>query len=358
MAKFHTLQVGDIRQETADCVSVAFDVPASLQEEYKYIQGQYLTLKFRVKGEEIRRSYSLCSSPLADKELRIAVKKVKDGRGSGYITGQLKRGDRIEVMTPMGNFYTQLSASNKKNYVLFAGGSGITPMLSIIKTVLASEPSSRLVLFYGNRDEASCIFKATLDTLASGSGGRLQVFHIMEHPAPGTDELYKGLLSTEKIKLLAGKHLELSGDNEYFICGPGPMMENVKISLSELKVDEKNVHIEYFTAVLEAVNKAEAAESGGKDLMSRVTVIMDGQETSFDLAAGGQAILDQALDAGVDVPYACKGAVCCTCRAKLIEGKVKMDNNFALTDNEVKDGFILTCQSHPLTARVVVDYDV
>ncbi|HEV7232512.1 MAG TPA: 2Fe-2S iron-sulfur cluster-binding protein [Bacteroidia bacterium] len=358
MAKFNTLKVSDVRRETADCVSIAFDIPASLKADYTYIQGQYLTLKLKVKGEEIRRSYSLCSSPLADAEWRIAVKKVKDGRGSGFINGEVKVGDVMEVMTPMGNFHTALSPTAKKQYVLFAGGSGITPMLSIIKTVLKAEPGASLQLFYGNRDETSTIFKSSLDQLAGQSAGRFNVFYILENPTAPSEELYKGLLSKDKVKALLAKHTKLEGDYEVFICGPGPMMDNVKSALQELKTDEKRVHIEYFTAVLEAVNKAEAESAPGNDLVSQVTVIMDGQKTSFELATGGQAILDQALDAGVDVPYACKGAVCCTCRAKLLEGKVKMDNNYALTDNEVKEGYILTCQSHPLTSKVVVDYDV
>jgi ring-1,2-phenylacetyl-CoA epoxidase subunit PaaE len=358
MAKFNTLKVSDVRQETSDCVSIAFEVPVSLKADYTYIQGQYLTLKLKVKGEEIRRSYSLCSSPLADSEWRIAVKKVKDGRGSGFINGQVKVGDSMEVMTPMGNFHSSLAPSNKKQYVLFAGGSGITPMLSIIKTVLKAEPGASIQLFYGNKDEAATIFKTALDQLASQSEGRFRVFYVFETPSGSVDELYKGLLSKEKVKALLAKHCKLEGDYEVFICGPGPMMENVKFSLQEMKADDKRIHIEYFTAVLEAVNKAEAESAPGNDLVSQVTVIMDGQKTSFELATGGQAILDQALDAGVDVPYACKGAVCCTCRARLVEGKVKMDNNYALTDNEVKDGYILTCQSHPLTSKVVVDYDV
>jgi len=358
MAKFHSLKIADIRRETADCVSVAFELTEALQEEYKYIQGQYLTLKFKVNGTEIRRSYSLCSSPLADREMRIAVKKVKDGLGSGFINDKLKAGDQMEVMTPMGNFYTPLSPSNKKNYVLFAGGSGITPMLSIIKTIIQAEPFSTLILFYGNRDVQSIIFKKELEDLAGINSGRFGLYHVLENPTPGTSELYTGMLSKEKVKALMDKHIQKSSDNEYFICGPGPMMENVKASLQELKLDEKRIHIEYFTAVLEAVNKAEAASAGVADTFSKVTVIMDGQRTEFDLASNGNVILDQALDAGVDVPYACKGAVCCTCRAKLLEGKVKMDNNYALTDNEVKEGFILTCQSHPLTPVVVVDYDV
>jgi ring-1,2-phenylacetyl-CoA epoxidase subunit PaaE len=357
MAKFHSLRVSEVRRETADCVSVAFEIPAELKAEYQYIQGQYLTLKLTVNGEEIRRSYSLCSSPVADNEWRIAIKKVKDGRGSGFINDKLKAGDSMEVMTPMGNFYTPLNASNKKNYVLFAGGSGITPMLSIIKTILKAEPQSTLQLFYGNRDEASAIFKKVIDELAANSSGRLQVVHIMEHPAAGVDALYKGMLTREKTAELLKKHLSSKTDNEYFICGPGPMMENVKASLQEMKVDEKRLHIEYFTAVLEAVNKAEAMNTSASSSASKVTVIMDGRETEFELAENGQVILDAALDEGVDVPYACKGAVCCTCRAKLIEGKVKMDNNYALTDGEVKEGYILTCQSHPLTPKVVVNYD-
>ncbi len=357
MARFHTLTVADVKRETPDCVSIAFEIPASLKDEYNYIQGQYLTLKLTVKGEEIRRSYSLCSSPVADNELRIAVKKVLEGKGSGFLNGGLNKGDKVEVMTPMGNFHAPLSDKHAKNYVLFAGGSGITPMYSIIKTILKAEPKSTLGLFYGNRDAASAIFKTGIDELAAANPGRFKVYHILEQGA--ADELYKGVLSKEKVRQLIQQHIDSKADNEYFICGPGPMMENVKQVLQDLKTDEKKVHIEYFTAVLEAVKSAEANNAkAGTGNMSRVTVIMDGQSTEFDLSSEGQVILDKALDEGVDVPYACKGAVCCTCRAKVLEGKVRMDNNYALTDHEVKEGFILTCQSHPLTEKVVVDYDV
>jgi len=357
MARFHTLTVADVKRETPDCVSIAFEIPASLKDEYKYIQGQYLTLKLTVKGEEIRRSYSLCSSPVADNELRIAVKKVLEGKGSGFLNGGLNKGDKVEVMTPMGNFHAPLSDKNAKNYVLFAGGSGITPMYSIIKTILKQNPRAHLCLFYGNRDAASAIFKTGIDELAAAHSGRFKVHHILEQGA--AEELYKGVLSKEKVRQLIQQHIDSKGDNEYFICGPGPMMENVKQVLQDLKTEEKKVHIEYFTAVLEAVKSAEASNAkAGAGSMSRVTVIMDGQSTEFDLSSEGQVILDKALDEGVDVPYACKGAVCCTCRAKVLEGKVRMDNNYALTDHEVKEGFILTCQSHPLTEKVVVDYDV
>ncbi|MDQ3108898.1 MAG: FAD-binding oxidoreductase [Bacteroidota bacterium] len=357
MARFHRLKVAEITRETADCVSVVFDVPANVKEEFKYIQGQYLTLKLTVNGEELRRSYSLCTSPVADRELRVAVKKVKDGRASTFINDSLKAGDEMDVMTPMGNFHSPLSPTNKKNYVLFAGGSGITPMLSIIKTVLQSEPESKIILFYGNRDEAAIIFKKQLDTLAAANTERLKVHHILEHCGEDVDELCRGILMPDKVKSLVAKHVNLNADNMFFICGPGPMMENVKVVLADLKVDVKKILIEYFTAVEAAVKAAEEQSAVKEIIQSKVTVILDGEEVEFDLASNGKPILNVALDAGMDVPFACQGGVCCTCRAKLMEGKVTMDHNFALSQEELDNGYILTCQSHPVTEKVVVDFD-
>lgn len=357
MARFHKLKVSDVRKETADCVSIAFNVSPELKEEFKYIQGQYLTFKLMVNGEEIRRSYSLCSAP-AEPELRVAIKRVKDGRGSNFLCSNVKTGDEMEIMTPMGNFYSPLNPSNKKNYVLFAGGSGITPMFSIIKTVLKAEPNSTIQLFYGNLNEESTIFKKQLDEIAAANADRLSVVYILDKPASAIDDLHKGMMTADKVKALVAKYIDLKKPNEFFICGPGPMMENAKNVLEGSGVDKKTIHIEYFTAVIEATKKEDAPVTTGGGALSQVTVIMDGQETTMQLGEKGKVILDAALDAGVDVPYACKGAVCCTCRAKVLEGKVKMDNNFALTDSEVKDGYILTCQSHPLTPVVKVDYDV
>jgi ring-1,2-phenylacetyl-CoA epoxidase subunit PaaE len=354
MARFHSLKIREITRETADCVSVVFDIPAGLKEEFNYIQGQYLTLKLKVKGEELRRSYSLCTSPVADSELRVAVKKVKDGRASTFINDSLKVGDEMEVMSPMGNFHSPLDASNQKNYILFAGGSGITPMLSIIKTVLKSEPKSTITLFYGNRDEASTIFKKQLDELAVSNASRLKINHILENGS--NDELFRGILSVEKVKALAAKFIDLKADNVFFICGPGPMMENVKTVLGESDVDPKKIHIEYFTAV-EAAVKAEEEKFLGKVVHSVVTVILDDEERMFDLSSNGKSVLDVAQDAGLDVPFACKGGVCCTCRAKLMEGQVHMDQNFALSEEELERGYILTCQSHPITEKVVISYD-
>jgi len=355
VSKFHKLKVSDIKTETPDCVSVTFEVPSELLKEYEYIQGQHLTFKLLVNGKEVRRSYSLCSSPLVKEPMRVAIKRVTSGVGSNYINDKLKKGDTVEVMVPMGNFHTELKSTNRKHYVLFAGGSGITPMMSIIKTTLIAEPQSKLTLFYGNYDEAATIFKKELDEIVTLNPGRLALHYIFQSPpnAIFPTEL-KGMLTKDKVKELIAKYLERNPVIEYFICGPGPMMDNVKEVLENNNVNKNFIHIEYFTSAIEEPKK-DASEIKGA--ICEVTVIADGKETTFQLATDGDAILDAAMDAGVDAPFSCKGAVCATCRAKLMEGKVNMTMNYALTDDEVADGYILTCQSHPTTPMVVVDYD-
>lgn len=355
MARFHSLKIKDIRRETADSVSVAFDVPPQISHEFQYKQGQYITVKLTVNGEEIRRSYSICTSPYSEKELRVAVKEVKDGRASTLMNRNWKVGDVIEVMTPMGNFSSVLSGNNKKHYVLFAGGSGITPMMSILKSVLYIEKQSTITLVYANRDEASVIFKADLEKIATENSERLTVFNIYDAPTTAVSDLQKGLLTVDRVKEISAK-LNLTSGDEYFICGPGPMMENIKQALENLNVAKEKVHIEYFSAVADAVAKAEGVVTG-KAVNSEITVIQYGFETTMKLNTEGLSILDAAIEAGVDAPFSCKGAVCCTCRAKVMEGKVKMDANFALTDAEVEEGFILTCQAHPLTEKVIIDFD-
>jgi ring-1,2-phenylacetyl-CoA epoxidase subunit PaaE len=356
MARFHTLKIKDIRRETSDAVSIAFDIPLAIQHEYQFKQGQYITIKLIVNDEELRRSYSICSSPYSEKELRVAVKEVKDGRASTLMNRSWKVGDSVEVMTPMGNFYSVLSGNNKKHYVLFAGGSGITPMMSILKSVLYIEKQSNITLVYANRDEDSVIFKAELEKLASDYSDKLKVLNVYDNPTTQISDLQKGLLSVERVKAILENYGGVNA-NEYFICGPGPMMENIKQALEGLKITSEKIHIEYFSAVVDAVNKAAGNEPIGAPVNSEVTVIQYGIETQLKLNTIGLTILDAAIDAGVDAPFSCKGAVCCTCRAKVIEGKVKMDANFALTDAEVEEGFVLTCQAHPLTEKVVVDFD-
>jgi ring-1,2-phenylacetyl-CoA epoxidase subunit PaaE len=355
VSKFHKLTVSDIKNETADCVSVTFDVPSDLLNDYQYIHGQHLTLKLLVNGKEVRRSYSLCSSPLGKEPLKVAVKRVKGGLGSNFIYDNLKKGDTLEVMTPTGNFHTELKSTNRKHYVLFAGGSGITPMMSIIKTTLLAEPQSKLTLFYGNFDENATIFKKELDELVSQNSGRLTLHYIFEKPSTPEFPADKvGMLTKDKVKEVINKYLERNPVIEYFVCGPGPMMDNVKEVLESNNVNKAFIHIEYFTSIIEEPKK-DAADIHGS--ICEVTVIADGQETTFQLATDGDAILDAAMDAGVDAPFSCKGAVCATCRAKVMEGKVNMTMNYALTDDEVEEGYILTCQAHPTTPVVIVDYD-
>lgn len=353
MSKFHSLKVIDIVRETPDAVSVAFEVPANLKQEYKYKQGQYLTLKFNINGEDLRRSYSICSSPIDENELRVAIKKVKDGRASTYINEKLKVGDTLEVMIPMGNFFTEMNPNHQKNYILFGGGSGITPMLSILKTALRVEPKSRVTLFYGNNDETSIIFKKQIEQLAVVNADRLNVVHVLNNAPDHHPANLKGMMTKEKnIELVKG-YVDMSGDNEYFICGPGPMMDNVVAALKELKIAEARVHIEYFTA---PVNADDVKPSGNEAAGASATIVIDGDEHTVVLEPN-ETVLEAAIRIGLDAPYACQGGSCCTCRALLEEGKVEMAVNYALSASEVKQGFILTCQSRPTTDKVVVNYD-
>lgn len=363
MARFHTLTVSSVHRETTDSIVIGFIIPPALRDDFRFIHGQYLTLKVPVNGEEVRRSYSICSSPLDPGEVKIAVKRVEKGRASTVLVETLRPGMTLEVMTPMGNFYTLLDPSHRKHYVCFAGGSGITPILSIIGTVLRTEPHGRLTLFYGNTDGDRIIFRSSLEELQAKHGDRLSVHHILTF---GQDEdmLFNGLITVEKATALTRRFVQDSPEVEYFICGPEPMMVNVSEALERLGVDKKRIHIELFTTPVANEGRKPAAEPAGPAAseaplagMAKVKVILDGRETEIEVPAKGDSILDTAEEAGLDVPYACKGAVCCTCKARIVEGKVRMDMNYALTDEEVADGYVLTCQSHPLTARVVVDYD-
>lgn len=352
MSGFYSLKVSEVTQQTKDCVAISFDVPQLLKDKFIYLPGQYLTLKLHVNGEEIRRSYSVCSSPLMDEKITVAIKKVKEGRGSTYINEKVKAGDVIEVMVPMGNFHTPLLATNKINYVLFAGGSGITPMMSIIKSVLKAEPQSTLTLFYGNEEEAAIIFKSQLDELVDGASNRLSVYHIINKPSITIDATFKGIMNVEKNKMLLSKFIDTKAANEYFICGPTGMMDSVVTALQESNVPKEKIHVEYFTAPV----SNEKTDSTLGFVASQVTVICDGDEVVIQLKPE-ETVLEGALAAGLDAPYACQGGSCCTCRAKLIEGKVHMKVNYALLESEVKEGFILTCQSQALTPTLIVDYD-
>lgn len=353
--KFHALTIKDIRRESSDCVSLAFDVPEELMEVYHFIPGQYLTLKTAVNGEEIRRSYSICSSPL-DEELRVAVKKVESGLFSSWANEVLQVGDSVDVMTPMGNFHTELHTDNTKQYVAFAAGSGITPILSILKTVLKTEPKSQFTLFYGNRATDSILFREAIEGLKNEYLGRLSVHHILSRELMGSD-LFTGRISAEKVQVFLEKLMDVEEVDEFFICGPQEMNEEIRDLLLEQGVDRKKIHVELFTTGI-VKNRQKKVERAAKiGFEAQVQITLDGNTFQFSLPSSGESILDGALQAGADLPYACKGGVCSTCRAKLLEGQVEMDVNYALEHEEVAAGYILTCQSHPITQRVVVDFD-
>ncbi len=350
--KFYGLKIKDIRRETADCVSIAFDVPPQYEADFGYQQGQYLTLKTEIKGEEVRRSYSICSAP-CDNELRVAIKQVQNGLFSTFANNELKKGDTLDVMPPMGHFYTVLNKNQVKTYIFFAAGSGITPVISNIKTILKTEPLSNCSLIYGNRQVSSIIFKEDLEALKNQYLGRFQVFNVLSRERNESNLLH-GRLNKAKIAHFIEKIPQLLRGNEYFVCGPVDMTEAVKEVFLEHKIAEKNIHFELFNAPKKAVTNGETVKGA---VGGTATIQLDG--LTFDVPIEkGQNILDAAQLMGADMPFACKGGVCCTCRAKLIEGEVEMTANYALTKEEVNQGFILTCQAVPKTERLVVDFDI
>ena len=363
---FRTLQIEDIRQETADCVSIAFAIPPGLREEFRFRQGQNITIRARIGEEEIRRSYSICSSPL-EEELRIAVKKVTGGRFSTYANDRLRKGDALEVLPPTGRFYTELDKDHRKNYLAFAAGSGITPVLSLIKTTLAIEPESHFTLVYGNRHRPSIIFREALEDLKNRYMHRLAIHHVLSREKMEI-RLNQGRIDAEKCAELCERLIDLTATDEVYVCGPGEMIFTVKDWLEQKGIDKKKIHFELFNTqegrspeTAGAGRKAATMEAQssrkGKGKTSKITIRMDGTSLDFDLPYDGEPILDAALQEGADLPFACKGGVCCTCRARLIEGEVEMEVNYALEEEELAAGFILTCQSHPRTEKVVIDFD-
>ena len=353
---FHTLTIKDVRQETADCVSVSFNIPPDLAGEFEYKHGQNLTLRKYFDGEEVRRSYSICTSP-HDKELRIAIKKAYNGIFSNYANTSLKAGDELEVMPPSGNFYTKLDPSNKKNYVAFAAGSGITPVISIIKTTLASEPGSTFTLVYGNRTQSSIIFKDDLGEIKDRYMQRFSLFNVLSRETMEADINY-GRIDQAKCFQLQ-KVIDMKNVDEFFLCGPTEMIFNVKEFLESNGIDNKKIHFELFTTPVKQRTALYRPSEVKKDEdSSNITVKLDGRTFEFKLEFNSNNILDAALAQGADLPFACKGGVCCTCKAKLIEGKIEMEVNYGLEPDEVAAGYILTCQSHPRSDKVVVDFDV
>lgn len=352
--KFHLLKIKDVIRETEEAVSISFDIPDEFRNDYAYRSGQYLTLRADINGEDIRRSYSLCSAP-HEKEWRVAVKQVENGKFSTFANTELKAGMELQVMTPTGNFLVDTNPMNKKSYVLFAAGSGITPILSIAKSVLISEPESDVTLFYGNKGMSSIIFKEQLEALKNEHMDRLRIIHLLSRESLGSDIL-KGRIDQEKTTELYNAFLKNTDIDAVYICGPESMIIGVKESMLENGVDKSNIHFELFTSPTDPNEKVEMPTNSPK-IDSNVTIILDGDEIDISLSSNGEKILDAAQAAGADLPFACKGGVCCTCKAKILEGSASMEVNYALEADEVDAGYILTCQAHPTSDKLVISFD-
>lgn len=352
--RFHRLAVNDLRRESSDAVSMTFAIPRELADDYAFSPGQYLTLRATLDGEEVRRSYSICSGP-DDGEVRIAVKKVDGGAFSSWAADELKRGDELDVMTPTGRFGVVPPAEAGRIHVGFAAGSGITPILSIVKGVLAREPDSRFFLFYGNRATDNIMFLEALEELKDRFIDRLSIFHVISGEEQDIPILH-GRLDGDKVRVLLRSLVPATSVEHVFICGPSGMSEEIEATCRDIGIANDRIHVERFVSEFGGKprpKKAVAADAPPKAIAS---LIIDGKRRDVPVAEE-EAILDAALRAGVDLPFACKGGMCSTCRAKLVEGEAPMDLNYSLEPWELKAGFVLTCQAKPSSERVVVDYD-
>ena len=356
--QFHSLRIREVRPETADSVSVSFEVPPELREQYRFTQGQFVTLKAHVAGEETRRSYSICVGVTdydRDGELRIGIKRVRGGRFSNFAFDTLEAGHSIEVMTPDGRFFTHLNAEQRQQYVAFAGGSGITPVLAIIKTTLDVEPRSTFTLIYGNRSVDAIMFAEELEDLKNRYMDRFILYHVLSDDMQDVD-LFNGVLDEAKCVAFLDTLIPAAAIDEAFICGPGPMMDAAEAALKAAGVPDSNVHVERFGTPLPQAG-APVVEIAEDTPAADLEIVIDGNRRKLRLPYEGASLLDVGLHAGLALPYACTGGVCCTCRAKVLEGEVKMDKNYTLEEQEIRDGFVLTCQCHPVSERVVVSYD-
>ncbi len=355
--RFHPLTVTDLRLETHDTVSVSFDVPDDLTEEFDFTQGQHLTLRREFDGEEVRRSYSLCSS-VFDDDLRIAVKSIADGRFSRFIHQTLTVGDVIDVGSPIGHFNVPLSRDSRKRYVAFAAGSGITPVISIIKTTLAVEPQSTFTLVYGNRETRSIIFREELEALKNRYLNRLSIIHVLSRESRNIP-LLDGRIDRSKVDLLLASILIPQHYDEFFVCGPKDMIDNVQDALLAKKVDKFKIHFELFTAPGQAFarNSRRTGTGTSQKRFSTVTVLLEGKSTELTIGSNDDTVLEAVRRVRPEVPYACESGVCATCRAKLLKGQVDTYLDLALEDHDRDAGYILTCQSRPVSEQVVLDFD-
>lgn len=347
---YYDLKVKEIVQETRDAISIVFEQP---EKKISYKAGQFLTLILPINGKEVRRAYSLCSSPVVDQDLAVSVKRVDKGLMSNWLADNLKAGDRVKVLEPMGQFTTEYSATNKRHLVMFAGGSGITPMMSVIKTTLHLEPDSICSLVYCNRDIDSIIFKDQLDKLQTNDQGRLHVIHILDN-APMNWQGYSGLLNHEMLARLFERIPNWGLEKTtYLMCGPEGMMKNVETLLAARAIPESKIFKESFVqGTIDKQPKKEATSSG--NTAHEVKILYDGQEYKFNVEPN-RTILETALDLGIDLPYSCQSGLCTACRGKALSGQVKLDEEEGLSASERAEGYVLTCVGHPLTDDVVIE---
>ena len=360
MAKhFRPLSILDIRNETDDCVSVSFQIPDIWKEEFKFKAGQNITLRTSIGGEEIRRSYSICSSPL-DNELRVAIKKVEEGLFSSHAHAHFKSSQILDVLAPTGNFVLPIHGSNKKHYVAFAAGSGITPVISLLKTILKEEPLSRFTLIYANRNRSSVIFREELLALKNEYPEHFHLMMIFSREKMDA-AISEGRIDSAKCEMIFKQILPLAPDQEYLLCGPAPMIFSVRSWLLEQKTEERKIHFELFSDPGElgkSKEKTNSVVAESSEIKSLVTIRLDGVSSDYQIPVQGPSILESAIKAGADLPYACRAGVCASCRAKLVKGKVTMDQNYSLAEEEIEQGFILACQSHPASEKLIIDFDI
>ena len=356
MSKFHKIKVLDIYKETDDCSVITFDIPSNISEEFNFRQGQHLTLKADIDGEDTRRSYSLCSSPI-DKEWKVAVKRIPGGKFSTFVNNTLKAGDMLELMAPSGAFGVNIS-KEAKTYIAFVAGSGITPVLSMIKTHLEMEPHAKFKLFYLNQTVKSIIFKEEIEQLRNQFFGRFEIFYFLtkEHR---DIELLNGRFTSEKLQEIFSKLLDVSDVSEAFLCGPEEMIFLVLDELVKAGMPKEHVHYELFVSGLseEDIKRAERLSQQNVEGVE-ITIVDGGKEFHFTMTKDYDTILDAALGAGADLPFACKGGVCSTCKCRVLEGSVEMKVNYALEEDDLAQNFVLSCQSVPTSDSVKVDFDV
>lgn len=357
MAKFHSIKVADIYKETKDCAVISFEIPEDLKSEFQFKQGQHLTLRTMIDGTEVRRSYSLCSSPIENK-WKVAVKKINEGLFSTFVNEKLRKGDVLDVMAPNGTFFTEIDPSKAKNYIAFAAGSGITPILSIIKTHLALEPNATFKLFYLNRTVKSIVFKEEIEQLKNVYFNRFEIFHFLtkEHRP---SELFNGRFTKEKIQILTDKIIDVPQVDACFICGPEEMIYLLRDELTAAGLAKDKIHFELFTSGISEADKQRISKIIEKKVEgTEVTIIDGGKEFHFVMGDDFDNILDGALAAGADLPFACKGGVCSTCRCQVVEGTAEMKLNYSLEEDELAKNYILSCQAVPTSKKVVVDFGI